>query len=455
MDFNFENCIKEGLKNLTISPEAKNKNEEEYFKEVMQQDDTGIIILKRLSGSDLPIFYTPQITEEVNVFKTQLRAESRGRFFERELSRLLTSEELKYMWSLLQEHQISLNDFIHNQYINYKSFIQVQQKLNDKYKSFFNPSIFLQLQDSKIKGYLSIDTFFNYIMKKIWIDQTRNGLSQYDSSGCGYLSEADFEAYILDLIPTLTQLKKLEKMFYSFYSCMVVRKFFFYLDPLRTGKIQIIDILSCGFLDELLELREENWSKESQKKNWFSVPSALNIYSSYLELDKDHNGLLSRQEITGYKSGAFTSVFLDRVFQDSFTYDGEMDYKGYLNFVLATENRHEPQSLRYLFRFLDIKNQGYLDAFTINYFSRAVADRLPKEQQQMVSLDDIKDEIFDMIKPEDPAKITLKDIIRSKMGHILVNILIDFNGFWSYEFRETLANNRIPDNNFNESFVTH
>jgi len=73
----------------------------------------------------------------------------------------------------------------------------------------------------------------------------------------------------------------------------------------------------------------------------------------------------------------------------------------------------------------------------------------------MVSLDDIKDEIFDMIKPEDPAKITLKDIIGSKMGHILVNILIDFNGFWSYEFRETLANNRIPDNNFNESFVTH
>lgn len=27
-------------------------------------------------------------------------------------------------------------------------------------------------------------------MKKIFIDQTRNGLSQYDSSGFGYLSEA-------------------------------------------------------------------------------------------------------------------------------------------------------------------------------------------------------------------------------------------------------------------------
>uniref|UniRef100_A0A2S2QCY4 Serine/threonine-protein phosphatase 2A regulatory subunit B'' subunit gamma n=1 Tax=Sipha flava TaxID=143950 RepID=A0A2S2QCY4_9HEMI len=324
------------------------------------------------------------------------------------------------------------------------------------FRLFFRPSIFLELQDNKFKGYLSIDTFFNYIMKKIWIDQTRNGLSQYDSSGFGYLSEADFEAYILDLIPTLTQLKKLEKMFYSFYACMVVRKFFFYLDSLRTGKIRILDILSCGFLDELLELREESWSKEQQKKNWFSVPSAIHIYSSYLELDKDHNGLLSRQEIAGYKSGSLTSVFLDRVFQDSFTYDGEMDYKGYLNFVLAIENRHEPQALRYLFRFLDIKNQGYLDAFTINYFSRAVAERLPQEQRQMVSLDDIKDEIFDMIKPKDPIKITLKDIIESGMGHIFINILIDFNGFWSYEFRDTLAANRVTDNkDFNESFVQH
>lgn len=87
---------------------------------------------------------------------------------------------------------------------------------------------------------------------------------------------------------------------------------------------------------------------------------------------------------------------------------------------------------------------------------QAVADRLPKEQQElMVSLDDIKDEIFDMIKPEDPMKITLKDIIHSKMGHILVNILIDINGFWSYEFRESIAANHKTDNGFNENYITN
>lgn len=47
-----------------------------------------------------------------------------------------------------------------------------------------------------------------------------------------------------------------------------------------------------------------------------------------------------------------------------------MDYKTYLDFVLALENRHEPQSLHYLFRILDINNHGYLDTFCLNYFFR-------------------------------------------------------------------------------------
>jgi len=71
-----------------------------------------------------------------------------------------------------------------------------------------------------------------------------------------------------------------------------------------------------------------------------------------------------------YGTGTLTKVFMDRVFQECLTYDGEMDYKTYLDFVLAMENRHEPQSLQYLFRILDINNKGYLDTFCLNYFFR-------------------------------------------------------------------------------------
>lgn len=44
----------------------------------------------------------------------------------------------------------------------------------------------------------------------------------------------------------------------------------------------------------------------------------------YLNLDKDHNGMLSKEELSRYGTGTLTSVFLDRVYQECLTYDGEM-----------------------------------------------------------------------------------------------------------------------------------
>ena len=49
------------------------------------------------------------------------------------------------------------------------------------------------------------------------------------------------------------------------------------------------------------------------------------------------------------------------------------DYKTYLDFVLALENKKEPQALRYLFRILDVQHKGYLNVFALNYFFRVSA----------------------------------------------------------------------------------
>lgn len=46
------------------------------------------------------------------------------------------------------------------------------------------------------------------------------------------------------------------------------------------------------------------------------------------------------------------------------------DYKTYLDFVLALENRKEPAALQYIFKLLDIEDQGYLNVFALNYFFR-------------------------------------------------------------------------------------
>ncbi|KAJ9589488.1 hypothetical protein L9F63_017305 [Diploptera punctata] len=103
--------------------------------------------------------------------------------------------------------------------------------------------------------------------------------------------------------------------------------------------------------------------------------------------------------------------------------------KTYLDFVLAMENRHEPQSLQYLFRILDINNKGYLDTFCLNYFFRAIQEQMTMHGQEPVPFEDVKDEIFDMVRPADPYRITLKDLLNCGQGDTMISILIDLNGF--------------------------
>ncbi|KAG8449543.1 hypothetical protein GDO86_016261 [Hymenochirus boettgeri] len=374
---------------------------------------------KESISRNIPRFYY-RLPAEDEILQQKLREESRAVFLQRKSRELLDNEELQNLWFLLDKHQSPpLNG--EEAMINYISFQSVGEKAGEKCKMFFTPKVFSKLIHTDPYGRISIMQFFNYVMRKVWLHQTRIGLSLYDVAGQGYLRESDLENYILELIPTLPQLDGLEKSFYSFYVCTAVRKFFFFLDPLRTGKIKIQDILACSFLDDLLELRDEDLSKESQESNWFSAPSALRVYGQYLNLDKDHNGMLSKEELSRYGTGTLTSVFLDRVFQECLTYDGEMDYKTYLDFVLALENRKEPAALQYIFKLLDIENKGYLNVFFLNYFFR--------------------DEIFDMVKPKDPLRITIQDLIQSSQGDTVCSILIDLNGFWTYENREVLVAN--------------
>ncbi|XP_069909855.1 serine/threonine-protein phosphatase 2A regulatory subunit B'' subunit gamma isoform X4 [Oryctolagus cuniculus] len=297
----------------------------------------------------IPRFYY-RLPAEDEVLLQKLREESRAVFLQRKSRELLDNEELQNLWFLLDKHQTP--PMIGEEaMINYESFLKVGEKAGPKCKQFFTAKVFAKLFHTDSYGRISIMHFFNYVMRKVWLHQTRIGLSLYDVAGQGYLRESDLENYILELIPTLPQLDGLEKSFYSFYVCTAVRKFFFFLDPLRTGQ--------------------------------------------YLNLDKDHNGMLSKEELSRYGTATMTNVFLDRVFQECLTYDGEM----------------------------------------------AIQELMKIHGQDPVSFQDVKDEIFDMVKPKDPLKISLQDLINSNQGDTVTTILIDLNGFWTYENREALVAN--------------
>ncbi|KAF9797750.1 hypothetical protein SFRURICE_017945 [Spodoptera frugiperda] len=397
-----------------------------YIKKLDVEVDTFKQLYKpKLAGKEdsyknIPKFYF-KLPRPDDTLAQKLREETRAQFLQKKSKELLDNSELKHLWSLLEKTNGSYNVTSNDELIiDYFQFKKIRDEAGPKYKPYFTAEVFGRLQAAEGGvGRVRAVSLFNYVMRRVWLQQTRIGLSLYDVTGQGYLTEHDLESYIAELVPSLAALDGLDSSFSSFYVCTAARKFLFFLDPLRVGRVRIRDVLSCSFLDDLLELREEDLPMEIQEQNWFSAASALRVYGQYLNLDRDHNGMLSINELAGYGSGTLTRAFLQRVFQQCLTYDGEMDYKTYLDLVLALENRKQPAALAYLFR--------------------AIQEQMIAHGAEPVNFDDVKDEIFDMIRPEDPTRITLQDLIRSGHGHTAVSILLELQGFWAYENREALA----------------
>ena len=213
-------------------------------------------------------------------------------------------------------------------------------------------------------------------------------------------------------------------------------------------------------MDELTVNDEDDWFLPLLIKN----TNTLNT-TRFVEILEDRNSVLSIIESIRYmKLILFKDVELEYLLalvtkwcvpiwlieeidekikeKEIFNSDYEKRFKTFLDFTLAIENKRTPQALRWFFKILDIDKCGFINVETIRLFFRCVMDR-------MVDIDysaaDVIDEIFDMVKPKRKDRITLKDLIDSGVGHTIVSILIDVNGFWAYDNRETLIAGPLND----------
>lgn len=102
-------------------------------------------------------------------------------------------------------------------------------------------------------GRISIMQFFNYVMRKVWLHQTRIGLSLYDVAGQGYLKESvkpteniqtTCIAYILK-VPTLYMYNK--DYFFHIFFYLGSRKLHFRADSnTASGRNCIVSFIFEG-----------------------------------------------------------------------------------------------------------------------------------------------------------------------------------------------------------------
>ncbi|KAJ3247919.1 Serine/threonine-protein phosphatase 2A regulatory subunit B'' subunit gamma [Chytriomyces hyalinus] len=353
-------------------------------------------------------------------------------YIERHRSQLLTSEDLDMLWDLLWEH--ASGGTPDERRLSYDDFVAVRELLPPKFDAYMKSSIFMQFLPDEW-GHVSVLFFFNFVLRKVGLMQARLDMSSYDADKDGYLTEPEFEAFLLDLLPTLN-LDNLSPDVEHFYVCSTSRKFFYCLDTKRRGKLSIQQILLSNTLIELFELREAGRREEIEQNNWFSCTNSMRLYERYSRLDTNNDGLLSRSEMTGFQSATYSSAYLDRLFHERSS-GGQIDYRTFVDLVLAVDNPMEPESIAFQFRLLDMKNQGFLDEATVTFMFRSVLERMVEFGHEPVNLSDVVNEIFDMASPKCGSYITLNDLLASGIGGTITTILSDCRGFWAYDNRES------------------
>lgn len=342
--------------------------------------------------------------------------------------------------------------------LHYEGFLQIARSLPPaKANRYFKPTTFLSFPQD-LQGRISSRALWRFISRKIQLTRLRISLTCYDDIGYGYLREQDLENYVYDQLGSLPPLASVERDFYPYYVFTAVRKFIFTLDTARRGKLRIKDITYSQVMLEFDALRYPAGSAGGGaggmggiKKNggggaaggsgvgngssslgsaspnfaalpasspsaasllssnsWFSAHHTQEVYSIYLSLDSNQNGMLSREEFQAYNGGNLTPIFIQGLFAEyrmypssSSTNNGaddqsasqfdesdpsggvgapspelEMDYKTFLDFVLAMEYKTSAASIAYFFRILDQDHRGFLDAKNLAYWFRAVADKM-------------------------------------------------------------------------------
>ena len=206
---------------------------------------------------EIPRFFVPKSTplersqsaSEHNDWlrSQQLQAEvgrlARARLRAQTSSLILSPAELDQLWRLLKQHA-SPPHAPNDERLNYDDFCQVAEGMPGHCaETFFCASHFVKFYPDA-HGRISLVDFFQWARRKNSLMQTRAELLSFDSTGDGCLTERDIEQWIDSLIPTLPTLSGIVHEFLPFYKVTAVRKFLFFLDPRKRGRMPIKAILA-------------------------------------------------------------------------------------------------------------------------------------------------------------------------------------------------------------------
>lgn len=261
-------------------------------------------------------------------------------------------------------------------------------------------------------------------------------LIQKDKKNVGSLTKTQFIKFVqqisdeFEFIDDLSESIEKGKILYCFY---LTERFFVTLDPLKTGRIAIENIIASDLFHFLLKLAAEG----NTSPNPFDDKTALLFMDEFMGMDSDKDGLITKDDILRMPGTRFTVSFVDRIF-DTIASSCMTDFGWYFRFKIAYSNLGKPWANILFFDVMDIDENNELNETEVNYFFHDLSqDYADFYQREHPPYENFSAELFDICGATS-LKITKAEFINLTEASKFVKHLVDLAAFAKWENNDTI-----------------
>uniref|UniRef100_A0A8R1XR96 EF-hand domain-containing protein n=1 Tax=Onchocerca volvulus TaxID=6282 RepID=A0A8R1XR96_ONCVO len=261
-----------------------------------------------------------------------------------------------------------------------------------------------------------------------------------------YLVKEDLAPILKDLIETFPGLHFLREAeeFHSRYVETVIVRIFWAVNRSWTGRITINELRRSNFLETVRKL--ETTDDINTITNYFSYEHFYVIYCKFYELDKDHDLIINKIDMSQHSNGALPPQIIDRIFSGAVTRSPAgkrirealetIGYTDFVAFLLAEEDKRHPTSIEYWFRCLDLDGDGVLSMYEMEYFYNGVKNKMDQHNIDSMRFDDVICNLLDLIRPKQPNVISLSDLKKCPLCTRFFNTFVNWVKYYEQEASE-------------------
>ncbi|XP_026888486.2 serine/threonine-protein phosphatase 2A regulatory subunit B'' subunit beta isoform X3 [Electrophorus electricus] len=294
------------------------------------------------------------------------------------------------------------------------------------------------------RGYVSVHKFVAMWRKVLQNchDDASKFIHLLAKPGCPYLEQEDFIPFLQDVVDSHAGLAFLKEAsdFHSRYITTVIQRIFYNVNRSWTGKITCSELRRSSLLQNVALLDEED--DINQLTEYFSYEHFYVVYCKFWELDTDHDLYIDQRDLARHNDQAISHRMIERIFSGTVTRDrkvhkeSRLSYSDFVWFLISEEDKKTETSIEYWFRCMDLDGDGVLSMYELQYFYQEQCHKLEAMAIEPLPFEDCLCQMLDLVRPELPDKITLRDLKRCKLAHIFFDTFFNIEKYLDHEQKD-------------------